>query len=334
MPSLSYKNLETVIETVSEPASSTDKLFPEILTSGRDNEAEEYELSMYDDATDAAQNEDSILHDLSAILPSHFSITREVRQNPSEIEKQKHTMAYSGTPTLTEMGSTTTIQTPVQTGSIALSEYASRIPVLSVTEHTAVPGNMGGTREEVEEAEEAEEAEVVMEEQDRGVIQEEGLAGQADWVAGAVAWAVAVAVNQVADLDQEEEEAVDQVDQAEVVAVAVADQDQVKEEEDKGQGKKLRQYFNDLAELAAQAGLTGDQRIHYVLRYLMVQQEELWSTVLVASTVNFALFKQQIFELYPEAEGDCLYTIADLEQCITEALARGIHTRTKEAIYF
>ena len=39
------------------------------------------------------------------------------------------------------------------------------------------------------------------------------------------------------DRGQEEEEAVDRVDQAEAVAVAVADRDRVEEEEGKGQGK-------------------------------------------------------------------------------------------------
>ncbi|KZT05321.1 uncharacterized protein LAESUDRAFT_781351 [Laetiporus sulphureus 93-53] len=66
----------------------------------------------------------------------------------------------------------------------------------------------------------------------------------------------------------------------------------------------------------------------------MVQKEELWSTVPVMSTADYVLFKQQIFELYPGAEGNHLYIIANLEQCIMEALTQGIHTHSEEMIYF
>ncbi|KZT01259.1 uncharacterized protein LAESUDRAFT_763863 [Laetiporus sulphureus 93-53] len=224
--SLSDKNSETVIETASEPAPSMDRLYSEILISEREDETDEYEPSAYDDAMDMARNEDSILHDLSAILPSHFSITREIEQ--------------------------TLPKTPQQ----------------DMLQHLETQRN---TWEE-EEAEEEEEVgtEVVAEVQDREVMQEKDLADRANWVA---------------DPDQEEAEVEDQVEVA-----MVADQDQMEEEEeDRGQGKHP-------------------------------EEEELWLTVPVTSTADYALFKQQIFELYPGAEGDHLYTIADLEQCIVEAL--------------
>ncbi|KAJ7182170.1 hypothetical protein C8R46DRAFT_885327 [Mycena filopes] len=72
-------------------------------------------------------------------------------------------------------------------------------------------------------------------------------------------------------------------------------------------------YFQDIEDVGTDVGKTTDaDHIHIALKYLDIEDEQLWSQKQVPN----AAFKDTIFKLYPGADGDKLYTWHDLREIV------------------
>lgn len=102
-----------------------------------------------------------------------------------------------------------------------------------------------------------------------------------------------------------------------------------------GEPRNLLRYFEDLEDLCAAAGITTEEeKIWYALKYLTVEQEELWKTADGATGRVYLVFKRGVKALYPGADGDKRYTAADLDRIAQLARDKGVRTRGEEATYY
>ncbi|KAJ7310770.1 hypothetical protein DFH08DRAFT_627542, partial [Mycena albidolilacea] len=85
--------------------------------------------------------------------------------------------------------------------------------------------------------------------------------------------------------------------------------------------RELRRYFTDLDFLLSRSCITDDtgKKLH-TTRYLAFDDQELWESVPEFSdpSVSFDQFTTAIFRLYPEADPDRRYSIADIDALVAE----------------
>jgi hypothetical protein len=95
------------------------------------------------------------------------------------------------------------------------------------------------------------------------------------------------------------------------------------------QPRELRRYFADLAVHFARSEIDSDQeKKRYTCRYVDIDMEELWESRLEYSdhTKSFADFVQAIYRLYPGAEGQRQWLVADMEKLVEERSQVDIRT--------
>jgi hypothetical protein len=95
------------------------------------------------------------------------------------------------------------------------------------------------------------------------------------------------------------------------------------------QPRELRRYFADLAVHFARSEIDSDQEKKcYTCRYVDIDTEELWESRLEYSdhTKSFADFVQAIYRLYPGAEGQRQWLVADMEKLVEERSQVDIRT--------
>jgi hypothetical protein len=98
---------------------------------------------------------------------------------------------------------------------------------------------------------------------------------------------------------------------------------------DPRQPRELRSYFADLADHFAQSEIDDDQeKKRYACRYVDIDTEELWESRLERSdrAKSFSDFVQAIYRLYPGAEGQQQWLVADMERLVEERSQMGIRT--------
>ncbi|KAF8205181.1 hypothetical protein K438DRAFT_1579517, partial [Mycena galopus ATCC 62051] len=86
------------------------------------------------------------------------------------------------------------------------------------------------------------------------------------------------------------------------------------------QPRDLRRYFNDLDFLLSRSHITDDfEKKFHTTRFLSLNDQELWELVpeFADPAASFEQFTAAIFRLYPEANPDRRYSIADLDALVT-----------------
>jgi hypothetical protein len=89
----------------------------------------------------------------------------------------------------------------------------------------------------------------------------------------------------------------------------------------------LPRFFKDLETLMARAEITSEiEKKKQVLNYVDVDTEQMWNTFpeYLQPTLTYADFKAAILEQYPDATGDFLYSIKDMDLLIGERQRIGI----------
>ena len=90
---------------------------------------------------------------------------------------------------------------------------------------------------------------------------------------------------------------------------------------DRSKPREFPQYFDDLEALFTRANVTDDaEKKKWVLRYLDFETEQLWEALPEFDNTlsTYDNFKYAILGFYPEAYGDFIYSINDLEALITD----------------
>ncbi|KAF7334881.1 hypothetical protein MSAN_02357600 [Mycena sanguinolenta] len=85
--------------------------------------------------------------------------------------------------------------------------------------------------------------------------------------------------------------------------------------------RELRRYFCDLEFLLSRSHVTGDfEKKSHATRFLSIDDQDLWESIPEFNdpAASFAQFTAAIFRLYPEADPDRRYSLADLEALVTE----------------
>ncbi|KAJ7732732.1 hypothetical protein DFH07DRAFT_755187 [Mycena maculata] len=83
-----------------------------------------------------------------------------------------------------------------------------------------------------------------------------------------------------------------------------------------GKASHLKRYFCDVADTAEETErMTDDEKIHIVLRYLDINEEQLWLRKRIVG-MTFDVFKSEIQKLYPGSDGEKLYTWTDLREVV------------------
>ena len=93
--------------------------------------------------------------------------------------------------------------------------------------------------------------------------------------------------------------------------------------------RQLVRFFKELEPLFARSSITSDQdKKDMVLKYVELELEEIWARYpeYKDGTKTYANFKQAILDHYPDATGDFLYSLADLDALIGERYRIGIRT--------
>lgn len=101
------------------------------------------------------------------------------------------------------------------------------------------------------------------------------------------------------------------------------------------QPRELRRYFEELDRLLAAAAITTTvQQKEYACRYLDIDTAELWEQIPeFQPTSSYVDFKTAVIKLYPGAEGDRRYSVADMDSLIGERARLGIYSVTDLGTY-
>jgi hypothetical protein len=98
---------------------------------------------------------------------------------------------------------------------------------------------------------------------------------------------------------------------------------------DSSNPRELPRFFEDLESLMTRANLTapGDMK-KQVLKYVDIDTEQMWKTFpeYTSLTQTYDEFKKAILEQYPDATGDFIYSIRDMDLLIGERQRVGIAT--------
>ncbi|KAJ7138095.1 hypothetical protein C8R44DRAFT_606765, partial [Mycena epipterygia] len=90
---------------------------------------------------------------------------------------------------------------------------------------------------------------------------------------------------------------------------------------DSRNARDLRQYFSDLEFLFSRSSIAADsEKKFHATRFLSIDDQDLWESVpeFTDPAASFEQFTAAIFRLYPEADPDRRYSIADLNALVTE----------------
>ena len=80
----------------------------------------------------------------------------------------------------------------------------------------------------------------------------------------------------------------------------------------------MKRYFQDVEDVGTDSErTTDDELIHIALRYLDIDEEQLWSRKQTVG-MTFQAFKDAIVKLYPGADGDKLYTWTDFKETVRQ----------------
>ncbi|KAJ7915046.1 hypothetical protein B0H13DRAFT_1547074, partial [Mycena leptocephala] len=85
--------------------------------------------------------------------------------------------------------------------------------------------------------------------------------------------------------------------------------------------RELRRYFSDLEFLFSRSRITDDlQKKYHATRFLSIDDQDLWESIpeFHDPAASFSQFIAAIFRLYPDADPDRRYSLADLEALIAE----------------
>jgi hypothetical protein len=98
---------------------------------------------------------------------------------------------------------------------------------------------------------------------------------------------------------------------------------------DSSKPRELSRYFEDLEQLMRRAAIdTEEEKKQQVLRYLDFNTEQIWKTFPEFSDNNktYQNFKDAILVHYPDASGDFIYSIRDMDLLIGERQRLGINS--------
>jgi hypothetical protein len=93
--------------------------------------------------------------------------------------------------------------------------------------------------------------------------------------------------------------------------------------------RELPRFFEDLEGLMTRAGITTPADMKkQVLKYVDINTEQIWKTFpeYTTATQTYAEFKQAILDQYPDATGDFIYSMRDMDSLIGERQRIGIAT--------
>lgn len=99
----------------------------------------------------------------------------------------------------------------------------------------------------------------------------------------------------------------------------------------KSRPRELVRFFKELERLFVRTSMTSDkEKKEQVLRYVDFEEEEFWQTLpeFKSSMATYDDFKAAIFFCYPDASGDYLYSLHDVDLLIMERLQVGINNAT------
>ena len=105
---------------------------------------------------------------------------------------------------------------------------------------------------------------------------------------------------------------------------------------DSSKPRELSRFFEDLEVLMVRADITDHQeKKKQVLRYVDFDTEQIWKTFIEYSdnTKTYEQFKDSILIHYPDASGDFIYSLRDMDQLIGERQRIGITTTQDLSAY-
>ena len=105
---------------------------------------------------------------------------------------------------------------------------------------------------------------------------------------------------------------------------------------DKSKPRELPKFFEDLEYLFIQAQIASKaEKKKQVLRYVEYETEQIWKTFpeFRDATASYEDFKQAILVHYPDASGDYVYSLRDMELIIGERQRLGISTTNNLSEY-
>ena len=100
---------------------------------------------------------------------------------------------------------------------------------------------------------------------------------------------------------------------------------------DKSRPRELVRFFRELERLFVRASVTSEEeKKEQVLRYVDFEEEEFWQTLpeFKSSLATYDDFKAAILFCYPDASGNYLYSLNDIDLLIMERLQVGINNAT------
>ena len=102
------------------------------------------------------------------------------------------------------------------------------------------------------------------------------------------------------------------------------------------QPRELRQYFEELDNLFTGAAITDDQiKKSQACRYLDFESADLWQNIpSFTAGSTYDNWKEELYKLYPGAEADKKYTVADMDKLVGERYRAGIYTLEDLASYY
>lgn len=98
---------------------------------------------------------------------------------------------------------------------------------------------------------------------------------------------------------------------------------------DRTKPRELNRFFKDLEKLFARVGVVTDaEKKDYVLDYVEFEVEEIWRTFpeYASATATYIAFRDVILQHYPDATGDYVYSLRDMDSLIGNAQRDGINT--------
>jgi hypothetical protein len=101
-----------------------------------------------------------------------------------------------------------------------------------------------------------------------------------------------------------------------------------------GNPLNLNRFFDEVDLLAEEAKVDGKGKIKHSLRYASIADYELWNRLPTATQSDFAAFRKEVLELYPGAEDDRRYTVADLNRLTSTQATYGIRSRAELGEYY
>lgn len=101
-----------------------------------------------------------------------------------------------------------------------------------------------------------------------------------------------------------------------------------------GNPLNLKRFFDEVDLLADEAKLDDRGKIKHSLRYASIADFEIWDRLPTAAGGDFDDFRKAVIQLYPGAEDDRRYSVADLDRLTITQARHGIRTRAELGEYY